>query len=239
MSPRHRRVAVTVAFLVAACGASEVPAVSSPASRAVAIRTTSCGDASRTDGSGVVVADDLVVTAAHVVIGAADVFVESGVAAESRGEVVALDTVNDLALVHTELQGRFAAVVFTELSESDAAMLVGAATSGDVDVEVLRRVLIDVDEVRGTDVVRRDGYELLGAIAGGDSGAGVFDADGRLGAVVFAEPRSSRRSEPEESDRFFATASPAIEALVGGDARDEFACDPGASRLVRVPRAGR
>ena len=231
-----RRVAVPgiVTLVAAACagGGSNEPSEPVESSRAVTIRTTACGDTSRTTGSGVVVADGLVVTAAHVVIGATDVFVRSGGSDELVGDVVGLDTVNDLALVQAGVASGSEPVALTELADDQVATLMGGAASGDVDVEVLRRVTIDVAEVGGSQIVRRDGHELRGVIDGGDSGAGVFDSDGRLGAIVFAEPSASRGSDGTEFDRFFATASAAVGSLVDSGDRRSHACDPQASRLV-------
>ena len=64
----------------------------------------------------------------------------------------------------------------------------------------------------------RPGYELAATVEPGDSGGGVFDADGRLLAVVFA----SSRNHP---DRAWATAARAARPLLA-DAVDP-THDPG------------
>jgi len=214
------------------CAGSEQQRDVAPESRAVTIRTTACGDASKTVGSGVMVGDDVVLTAAHVVIGATDVAVQSAGAAESSGVVVALDTVTDLALVQVDAASPVSDVTLTDFVADERATLLGGASSGDVEVDVLRRVLINVDEVRGTSVVQRDGYEVQGAIEGGDSGAGIFDADGALGAMVFAEPSRTSGSRAGPTDRLFATSSSAIRTLIERSDRRAHVCDPGSSRLV-------
>ncbi len=230
---RRRLVTLAVVALAAsACGGSDP--VAAPSSRAVEVRTTACGDASRTTGSGVIVADGLVVTAAHVVIGATEVAVVGEGTGESQASVVVLDTVNDVALLDVDGVDGFDDVELSDLVAGQPATLVGGASSGDVEVEVLRRVMISVDEVRSTAIVERDGYEIRGSIESGDSGSGIFDADGALGAVLFAEPSVSSGVEAADADRAFATAAGAVEALLTRADRQVHECDPTQSRLVVV-----
>jgi len=227
---------------LAACGGSGEASTSgigtnvSPEDRSVLIETTACGDASKTTGSGVIVENDLVLTVAHVVIGADSVFVSGSdsrsVDSDERvtGAVVVLDTINDLALVRVPtapLVGSVDDIALADFSGGDSATIHAARTPGVVPVEVLRRARISVDEVRGPNVVEREGYELAGEIDGGDSGAGVFDHRGALGAIVFAEP-----STPEAGDlRAFAVAVPPIDELSDG-LEQSYSCDASMSRLI-------
>lgn len=192
-----------------------------PEDRAVTIRTTGCGHASATTGSGVVVDRALVLTAAHVVAGATDVFV--GESAEPA-TVFLLDRTRDLALIKAP------SVVATPIELAGAAAgepvrVVGGATSGTVDATVERVLSIDVDDVRSTSRSVRSGFELDAAIDGGDSGAGVFDGDGRLVGVVFAVPTA-------RSDATFAVAATEVAAVLSAPAAGEHRCDPSTSRLV-------
>ena len=57
------------------------------------------------------------------------------------------------------------------------------------EADVLRRVTLTLDGEG-----RRLGYELGVDVAPGDSGGAVLDADGRLGAIVFASARGDDRS---------------------------------------------
>jgi len=226
------RLAVAAALVVAAsCSGDGDPgsslAATAPAAvtqaeeRAVTIRTTGCGDASVTTGSGVVIGQANVITAAHVVVGATDVFVEG---VDEPAAVFLLDKSRDLALI--KAPGVDAEPVeLVEVREGDEVWVVGAATSGTVGATVARRLVMDVDDVRATSSSERSGYELDAAIAGGDSGAGVFDADGRLAGIVFAVPS-------ERTSASFAVDATEIEAVLASTGHAEHRCDPATSQLV-------
>lgn len=213
----------------AAC-ASDDPSVGVPQTapvtvaeeRAVSIRTTGCGNASHTTGSGVIIDHALVLTAAHVVVGAADVVVD-----ELDASVIVLDRTRDLAVL--KVPGTEATPVeIVELDPGTEVRVVGGATSGTVEATVDRRLVMDVDDVRSTSRSERAGYELDAAIEGGDSGAGIYDGDDRLAGIVFAVPT-------ERSDATFAVGASEIEAVLAVLASPdvgEHSCDPSSSQLV-------
>lgn len=189
------------------------------------ITTTACGDASRTTGSGVVVGPANVLTAAHVVVGATDVVVDG-----EEGVVFFLDPTRDLALLKVPGVGDGADSIdpddLAELAAGDDVSVAGGATSGTVAARVARRVVMEVDDVRATTRSEREGYELDAAIAGGDSGAGVYGADGRLAGIVFAVPT-------ERDDATYAVGAAEIRAVLTSTDHREHRCDPASSRLVR------
>jgi S1-C subfamily serine protease len=217
---------VAIMASVAACGSDEPARDASidPAERAVTIETTACGDASRTKGSGIVVGDARVLTAAHVVVGAGSVVVHSpGGIVDAR--LVHLDVTRDLAVLDVPRVG-VAPVVLADFEADDEVTIVGRSSSGLIKAVVRRPVLMDVDDVRGTERHRRDGYELDAAISGGDSGSGVFDSTGRLGGIVFAEPTG------RESTTFVVGAT---EVAVALDAEERpYECRPALSRVIDV-----
>ena len=196
-------------------------AFTAPEGRAVTIRTTGCGDASRTTGSGVIIGQANVLTAAHVVIGATDVFVDGS---DEPAAVFLIDRTRDLALI--KAPGVDAAPIeLVDVEAGDEVRVVGGATSGTVAATVERLLVMDVDDVRSTSSSKRSGYELDAAIAGGDSGAGVFDAGGRLAGIVFAVPT-------ERSDATFAIDAAEVEAVLESSDHAEHRCDPSTSQLV-------
>ena len=69
-----------------------------PIDRTVGVEVAGCGFAAPTSGTGVAIARDLVLVAAHVVAQADGVSIVSGTT-ERAGAVVAFDAANDLALV--------------------------------------------------------------------------------------------------------------------------------------------
>lgn len=222
----RRAVLCTVSLLLVASACSSDDALT-PEERAVGVYTTACGHASKTTGSGIVVDDERVVTVAHVVIGATDVSVTAADGLTRPATIVHVDTLRDLAVLKVE-QLAAGPVGLVDLEMGDGAVAVGMA-SGSVPAEVLRRVTLSVDEVRGTERSRRSGYELAASIDGGDSGAGLFDRDGRLVGVVFAVPT-------ERDGIAWATGSSEIAAMldevVDGT---EYRCDADAARVVPSP----
>lgn len=185
--------------------------------RAVSVIGSSCGDTSHTSGSGIIIGDGLVVTAAHVVIGATDVTVDQAFASE----VVVLDTVADLALLEVSaVEG--SPVEFGSVRNRTRVVI--ETWRGTVAARVQRAVRISVDEVRGASKVERGGLELAGPIRGGDSGSGVFDADGCLVGVVFAKSTTRHTTS-------FAVDAEAVRRLVG-QPRILHECVPARSRIA-------
>ncbi len=194
-----------------------------PESRAVTLRTTACGDASGTTGSGVQLDDGLALTAAHVVAGANEVFLGND---DAEGHVVLLDPTRDLALVAFE-GGDVAEFELAEAGAGDPVLIVGGAASGTVAATVVRRVVMDVDDVRAETRSERVGYELDAAIAGGDSGAGVYEPGGDLVGIVFAVPT-------ERDGATYAVGAEEIGAVLESGERSRYVCDPVESQLVPV-----
>lgn len=201
---------------------TSAPASMSADERAVGITTTACGDASRTSGSGVVVDRGKVLTAAHVVVGATEVLVDAEPAV-----VAHLDRSRDLALLDVAGLGRAPAPGTIELAQAEAGAavrIVQGGASGTIDAVVTRAVSMDVDDVRSTDRSVRAGYELDAAIAGGDSGAGVYDTEDRLVGIVFAT--SAERTAT------FAVGVSEIRAVLDAPPAGPYRCDPAQSELV-------
>ncbi len=64
-----------------------------------------------------------------------------------------------------------------------------------------------------------------GSDPGGDSGAGVYGADGRLAGIVFAVPT-------ERDDATYAVGAAELRAVLTSTDHSEHRCDPSRSRLV-------
>lgn len=226
------------------------PSLDEAEARAVRVSTTACGYAPSTDGSGVALGDGSVLTAAHVVAGATEISVLLAQGPDGRQEsgqqdteypatVVAYDTLRDLALLSVSdpagapddrppslISG--SPPLRASLSEGQIGMVVGAATSGNVQFEVEDKTIIEIDEVRGSRRSQRAGYILQAVTKPGDSGSALYDNDGRLAGLLFAV------STGDEA-RSWATAAEEIDTfLVDQSLTGTFACDPDRSRLVRT-----
>lgn len=214
-------VLVASAIVFGGCGSEPTAA---PNARVVSVTTTSCGDTSKTSASGVVIEEGRVLTVAHAVIGAAAVSIADSAGDTAPAAIVRLDATRDLAVLAVDgLTG--SPVRFVALTSGDRAV-VASARSGDLEAEVTRRAMLEIDEVRGTARHRRSGYELSAPVAVGDSGAGVFD-DGRLAGLVFAVSN-------ERSDIGFAVDAEEIGRFLDDGADREYRCEPARSIVTAV-----
>lgn len=167
------------------------------AAEAGTLRVTAATCEYTTSGSGVVVAEQYVVTNAHVVAGARDGGVRT-VDARGRGltaRVVLFDPDFDIALLRVDADAgtplRFA-------SEDPRRGAVGATLGypGGGALTILPAAVTGAypavgRDIYGKDPVRRDILELRAAIERGDSGGPFILDDGSIGGLVFAEARSN------------------------------------------------
>jgi hypothetical protein len=114
------------------------------------------------------------------------------------------------------------------LLSGDLVTVVASPGSDVKRAEGLRRVEMVVAEVRGSGSATRSGYELAGDIEGGDSGAGLFAADGSLAGLAFA-------ASTEREGIGWATAATVITEFLDTDrGAGRYQCDPDSSRVVRI-----
>lgn len=198
--------------------------------RAVSVEVAGCGAADASRGSGLAFADDLVLTAAHVVSSGGAIEIVTG--DDSRAaELVAYDPRRDLALVRPTppLTGTPPAPSSGAVAAGQTGRIVGAATSGQVEVTVIESLLIEMDDVRSTTRSTRRGYLVEAVTTAGDSGAGFYHLDGRLLGLLFAVSTT-------DDGRSWITASSEIDDfLVDEEVRGRYGCDPDRSRVTRQP----
>ncbi len=191
--------------------------------RSVAVFTSRCGTTPATSGVGVVVDEGVVLTAAHVVIGAGSVTVSTtgDVVGSLLADIVHLDVRRDLALLRVpEIRARPVDLA-TASSGDDLTVALPDATLGRV--TVTRPVTINIEDVRADTRSRRAGYELRGELVRGDSGAGLFDEQGNLVAMFFS--RSVTR------DVIYAIGDTEIAHVLSAP-RALYSCDLEESRVV-------
>jgi S1-C subfamily serine protease len=140
-------------------------------------------------GVGVVVADGLVATAAHVVDGA-----NREVHAGGRDAVVvAVDPRRDLAVLATDTSGLRPAAIDASTLEPGAVLTV-VSPSGPVAVDLLRTVTLEVDDVTAGTEYRRRVHVVAPAVDAGVSGAPLLDSRGRLRGIVVLAHRGDDAS---------------------------------------------
>ena len=175
---------------------------------AVDIRATGC----RTEdvrGAGAVIDGGFVLTAAHVVSGAATITVR-GVdsLAAVDATVVAFDPVNDLALLATVSVVAAPLALATVATTGDGVVVLfrdGVAVV--TPVTIAKRVIVHILDIFHEHEIDRPGYIATIDIDPGDSGAVLVTVDGHAAGVLYAVSRA----DPERS---FATDTSALDALL-------------------------
>ena len=214
------------------------PTLERARARARVVETAGCGAADPSRGSGLAIDDDRILTAAHLVASGGAVTVVDPTRPDDPGRpasVVAYDPRRDLAILapddpapdDPDPDDRVPSPPeLRDLAPEAPATVVGGARSGDVEATVLEVTIIEMDDVRLPTRSTRRGY-LIDAVTGpGDSGAGLYDTDGRLAGLLFAV-------STVDDGRSWVTAASEIEAFLADDSlRGSFTCDPERSRIT-------
>lgn len=140
------------------------------------------------EGTGFVIADDLVVTNAHVIAGERDIRIDTSDGRRLETSLAAFDPERDVAVLRVDGLG------LAPLDEGDGGVgqlgsVFGHPGGGDLRETPMR--IAEEIVARGTDITRsvpteRNVFVLAASIAPGDSGAPVVDEAGRVVGVVFA-----------------------------------------------------
>ncbi|MDP3208855.1 MAG: MarP family serine protease [Rhodoglobus sp.] len=141
-------------------------------------------------GTGFVVADDRVVTNAHVVAGVAEPVVEAPNGEAIAGYIVYFDPIDDLAVIAVPGLSAAPLRLGTTLSAgADAAVqgypFGGPFTAGGA--EVVRVSVAQVENIYGTSTQPREVYTLAADVLQGNSGGPLLALDGSVTGVVFAK----------------------------------------------------
>ncbi len=152
----------------------------------VRVRADGCGP--RTElGTGTVIADGLVVTAAHVVAGADRVEVVDGLGVRTASTVVMFDPELDVAALRPIADVAPPAALRTQPGrqgeEGLVALLAGDGSVEVVPIEVLQRVTIETTDIYSERPVQRLGLRVSVTLEPGDSGAMVHLPGGGAGIV--------------------------------------------------------
>jgi len=163
------------------------PDVRSAASRAVRVSGVACGYG--VEGSGWVVARNLVVTNAHVVAGEAATRVQpEGVGRALRAEAVLFDEKNDIAVLHVRKLG-LPPLTLASPRPGEPAAVIGFPQNGPLDVQPARTG--ETGYVRSGDayneaLVRRIVTNFRVFVRPGNSGGPAVNADGEVVSTIFA-----------------------------------------------------
>lgn len=169
------------------------PALLRAAASVARISGTAYACGTSATGSGFVVAEDRVVTNAHVVTGVDRPVVELPGRGAREGRLVYLDPVDDLAVVAVDDLGVPPLEVAPTLAAGARGAVQGYPYGGPFTssgAEVLSVATAAVPDAYGGATADREIYALAADVRPGSSGGPVLSADGRVVGVVFARAES-------------------------------------------------
>lgn len=172
------------------------------------------------EGTGFVVAPDLVVTNAHVVAGEPDTTLQRQDGSEVAAELVAFDPDRDIAVLRSEVGAPALPVVDSAVDQRGAVF--GHPGGGPLELSpfVVRQRI----DARGTDIygdpgTERDVLVLASDLAPGDSGSPLVDPAGQVVGVAFA-------IAPDRDGVAYALSTDELRAVLDRVGTDEVSAGP-------------
>lgn len=141
-------------------------------------------------GSGFVVAEDRVITNAHVVAGVPDPVVEVPGNGALQGSVVYFDAARDIAVLRVDGLNRRPLPLGAELPAGTTAAFAGYPAGGPYQIQpasVQSLSNVRVQNIYGENPAVRQLYTLAANVQQGNSGGPLLDLKGRVAGVVFAK----------------------------------------------------
>lgn len=142
----------------------------------------------RLRGSGFVIAEDYVLTNAHVVAGTERVALDTVIGVKPA-EVVLYDPSTDIAVLRsTELGLPELNWAPDRLQHGDDALVLGYPASGPFKAEAARiRAMLNISgpDIYTTGRVEREAYTIRGEVRQGNSGGPLMTADGHVAGMIF------------------------------------------------------
>jgi S1-C subfamily serine protease len=203
--------------------ASGDPRLAAAADSVVRIGGTAYACGQSQSGTGFAVADDRIVTNAHVVAGVAAPIVQAPDGTAREGRVVYFDPVDDLAVIATEGLGVAPLDLAEALGVGDRGVVDGYPYGGPYTrggAEVLAVSTELVDDITRTSSSPRSVYTLAAVVEPGNSGGPLLTLDGRVAGVVFAESSN----DPELG---YAMTNAELQPVADAAARHDAAGEPG------------
>jgi Trypsin-like peptidase domain/Colicin V production protein len=163
------------------------PSIRDATTRVVKVLGLACGVG--VEGTGWVVANDLIVTAAHVVAGEANTTIRiPGRVLSQPADVVVLDVHNDIAVLHVDGLG-LKPLQLADPRSGAAVAIIGYPLDGGLRATPGRIGLtatVLTQDALGHGPVTRTITAVAGKVEHGDSGGPAIDASGRVQSSIFA-----------------------------------------------------
>ncbi len=200
---------IVAALALVGCSGRNPSPISRAEETAVEVEANGCGQVTKL-GGGSFIAEDRVVTVAHVVAGSTELVVVSSDGRRHDATVVGIDRRKDLALLAVD-ENNIAPLPLATMAIGDAGEFV-VFRDGRPELThfvTRRRVGIKMDSIDEDGVTLRQGYQIEADVVPGDSGA-VLVFDGAATAVLFARSRGV-------DGRAWATDTAEIKPLLDAD----------------------
>jgi len=173
------------------------------------VRVTGVACGRTTEGSGFAVANDLIVTNAHVLVGVSQPTIELGPERHLTGSVIGHDLDQDLALIRVG-DANFVPLPLANAVDGAVGAIFGWEPEPQVDATPFRldrEVIVRIEAVGSAVRVERPSLLLAASIESGDSGAAVVNSDGAVIGVAYAASTSNGNAA-------YAVASSEVERLI-------------------------
>ena len=145
-------------------------------------------------GSGFVIAEDRILTNAHVVAGVNEPVVETLRDGTKVGRIVYFDAVDDLAIIAVDNLPTAPLAFTADLPEGTDAVVSGYPFGGPFSSHPARVVAVgtvNVPDIYGSNSTGRDVYTLAADVEQGESGGPLLSQDGLVAGVIFAKGATS------------------------------------------------
>lgn len=203
-----RRQRVLLAFVVVplvsiACGSDAAGSPPVATRSAVAVGAAGCSLID-SDGLGILAGPGQVLTAAHVVAGGSEVWIDVD-GQRHPAHIDVIDTEVDLALLAVDID---APTLDIGRAPLDGPVWL-AAPNGSVATVLNRRLLVTIEDIYLAGQHERQAIEIGLGVERGTSGAGVVDAENRLVGVVYGTSRDRAAAfalDADELERVISAA---------------------------------
>ena len=165
------------------------PALAQAARSVARIAGTAYACGTSSTGSGFVVAQDRVVTDAHVVAGVDRPVVELPGEPARQGRIVYFDPVDDLAVIAVDHLGAAPLPIAPTLATNSLAVVQGYPYGGPLTSGGAKVLAVDtapIPDIYGQGSADREVYALAAQVRPGNSGGPLLTTDGQAAGVVFA-----------------------------------------------------
>lgn len=165
------------------------PALTQAAQSVARISGTAYACGITSSGSGFVVADDRVVTNAHVVAGVDTPLVELPGRPAREGRVTYFDPVDDIAVVTVDGLDATALPIVPTLTVGSSAVVQGYPGGGPFtsgSAQILSEGTVPVPDIYDGSSTPRDIYAIAGVVRPGNSGGPLLTTAGEVAGIVFA-----------------------------------------------------